>query len=96
LPLSTAVSHRSKSSGEWQDVTDGFFSVVCWNGLADNVAQSLTKGARALVTGKLTQRTFETEGQKRSVVEVQANHVAAELTFASAEVVKAIKEKQDA
>lgn len=63
-----AVSHRSKASGEWQDVNDGFFTVTCWNSLADNVAQSLKKGSRALVAGKLVQRTFETEAGKRTVV----------------------------
>ncbi len=47
-----AVSHRSKANGQWNDVTDGFFTVSCWNALADNVAKSLKKGSRVLVTGK--------------------------------------------
>ena len=94
--LTVAVSHRSKANGECNDVTDGFFTVSCWNSLADNVAESLKKGSRALVSGKLTQRSFETDGDKRTVVEIQANHVAAELSFASVEITKATKEKQDA
>lgn len=91
-----AVSHRARHNGAWQDVTDGFFNVTAWNSLADNVAKSLAKGARSLVSGKLIQRTFETDDGKRTVVEVQANHVAAELSFATVEIVKAAKEKQDA
>lgn len=83
-----AVSHRERHNGEWQDVTDGFFTVTCWNRLADNVAASLKKGARALVTGKLIQRTFETDGTKRTVVEIVASHVGPELTFAKADVTK--------
>jgi single-strand DNA-binding protein len=94
--FTVAVSHRTKSNGGWQDVTDGFFTVTCWNSLADNVAASLKKGSRVLVTGKLTQRSFETEGQKRSAIEIVASHVAAELSFATAEITKATRAKQDA
>ena len=91
-----AVSHLSKAQGQWQDVTDGFFTVTCWNALAENVAASLAKGSRALVTGKLIQRTFELEGTKRTVVEVQASHVGADLQFATATIEKATAEKQSA
>ncbi len=94
--FTVAVSHRTKKDGGWQDVTDGFFTVTCWNRLADNVAASLKKGSRVLVTGKLIQRSIETEGQRRSVIEIVASHVGAELSFATAEVIKATKEKQDA
>ena len=93
--LTVAVSHRPKSNGEWNGVTNGFFTVSCWNSLADNVAESLKKGSRVLVSGKLTQRSFETDGDRRTVVEIQANHVAAELRFASVEVTKATTEKQE-
>ncbi len=81
-----AVSHRSESYGEWKDVTERFFSVVCWDAVAKNVTNSLGKGSRALVTGKLTERTFEVEGNKRSVVEIVASHVAVDLQFVSASV----------
>jgi len=94
--FTVAVSHRTKNNGQWQDITDGFFTVTCWNSLADNVAASLKKGSRVLVTGKLTQRSFETEGHKRTTVEIVASHVGAELSFATAEITKATKEKQDA
>lgn len=91
-----AVSHRSKASGEWQDVTDGFFTVTCWSGLAENAAASLKKGSRTLVAGKLVQRSFEVEGHKRTTIEIVASHVAPDLTFATAEVKKIEREKQNA
>jgi len=92
-----AVSHRTKSNGTWADVTDGFFNVTAWNSLADNVANTLKKGSRAVVAGKLIQRSFETEdGGKRTVIEVQAFHVGADLQFATAEITKAVKEQQNA
>lgn len=91
-----AVSHRSRHNGEWQDVTDGYFTVTAWNRLADNIAKSLKKGSRAVITGKLIQRTFETDGDKRTVVEIQANLVAAELSFATVEITKATTKQQDA
>lgn len=95
--LTLAVSHREYRDGRSQDVTDGFFNVTCWNALADNVAASLKKGSRAGVVGKLIQRTFETEeGGKRTVIEVQAAHVGADLQFATAEMTKAVREKQSA
>ncbi len=90
-----AVSHRSKANGEWQDVTNGFFTVSCWNLLADNAATSRKKGPRVVVTGKLIQRTFETDGDKPTVIEIQANHVAAELSFATVEVTKTTNERQE-
>lgn len=91
-----AVSHRARSNGQWQDVTDGFFTVTCWNALADNVAASLKKGCRTMVSGKLIQRTFETEGQKRTTIEIVASQVAPDLSFATASVEKSTKEKQSA
>ena len=94
--LTLAVSHRSKSNGEWQDVTDGFFTVTCWNSLAENVAASLKKGSRALVTGKLIQRSFEVEASKRTVIEIVATEVAADLAFATVEINKTDKQEKPA
>ena len=94
--FTVAVSHRTKNNGGWQDVMDGFFTVTCWNSLADNVAASLKKGSRVLVTGKLTQRSFETEGQKRTTIEIVASHVGPELSFAAAEVGNKGRAKQSA
>ncbi len=67
-----------------------FFNVNAWRSVAVNVAESLTTGARVLVTGRLQARTWETEdGQKRSAVEIEAEEVAASLRFATVAITKA-------
>ena len=86
--FTVAVSHRSKHNGEWQDVNDGFFRCTAWRSVAENASRSLKKGARVLVTGKLVQRTFEVEGSKRTVIEIQVTHVGPDLQFAAADVAK--------
>jgi single-strand DNA-binding protein len=85
-----AVTRRWQPRGsvDWEEATS-FFDVVCWRELAENVALSLTKGARVVVTGRLEQRTWETdEGDRRSRVELVAEDVGASLRFATAEVVR--------
>ena len=85
-----AVNRRwqNRTTQEWEEATS-FFNVVCWRDLADNVAESLTKGSRVIVTGRLEQRSWETEGgDKRSVVEVVADEVGPSLRWATAKVEK--------
>lgn len=73
--FSLALNRSYKDqSGEWQEVTD-YIDIVCWGGLAERVAQYLTKGRRCLVQGRLQSRSWEQDGQKRSKVEVLANDV---------------------
>lgn len=89
--FSVAVNRRwmNRQTNEWDEATS-FFNVVCWNELAENVIESLTKGARVIVSGRLEQRTWETpEGEKRSVVEIVADDVGPSLKRAAAQVVKA-------
>lgn len=62
------------NSGDWQEKTD-YIDVVAWGPLGERVAQYLSKGRRCLVQGRLTSRSWEQEGQKRSKVEVLANDV---------------------
>ena len=79
-------SWRNQNTQEWEEQTS-FFNVVAWRQLAENVGASLTKGTRVTVTGRLEQRSWETEqGEKRSVVEVVADDIAASLRFATAEI----------
>ena len=79
-----AVNRRYQQNGEWQEQTS-FFNVVCWGDLGENVATSLTKGARVIVAGRLEQRSWETnEGEKRSVVEVVADEIGPSLRWATA------------
>jgi single-strand DNA-binding protein len=87
--LGVAVNRRwqDKNSGEWQEATS-FFDVICWRELAENVSESLKRGARVIVTGRLEQRTWEQEGNKRSVVEIIADEVAPSLRWATAKVEK--------
>ena len=81
-------SWRNQQTQEWEEQTS-FFNVVAWRQLAENVSASLTKGSRVVVSGRLEQRSWETEsGEKRSIVEVVADDVAPSLRFATAEVHK--------
>jgi single-strand DNA-binding protein len=66
-----------------------FFDVTCWRQLAENVSDSLTKGARVVIHGRLDQRSWENqEGEKRSKVEVVADDVAPSLKWATVELTK--------
>jgi single-strand DNA-binding protein len=87
--IGVAVNRRwqDKGSGEWQEATS-FFDVVCWRELAENVSESLGRGARVVVTGRLEQRTYEKDGEKRSVIEIIADEVGPSLRWATAEVKK--------
>src|SRR6476661_1086231 len=79
-------SWRNQQTQEWDEQTS-FFNVVAWRQLAENVGASLAKGSRVVVTGRLEQRSWETEqGEKRSIVEIVADDVAASFRFATAEI----------
>ena len=85
-----AVSRRwqNRQSQEWEEQTS-FFNVVSWGDLAENVASSLSKGMRVVVTGRLEQRSWETEnGEKRSVVEIVADDVGPSLRWATAQITR--------
>jgi single-strand DNA-binding protein len=80
-----AVTARIKDGDGWRDGETSFFRVNVWRQLAEHVAESLTKGDRAVVIGPLKSRSWETpEGDKRSVVEVEADEVAPSLRWAIA------------
>jgi single-strand DNA-binding protein len=73
--FSLALNRSYKDqSGEWQEMTD-FVDIVCWAALAERVAQYLSKGRPALVSGRLQSSSWEQDGKKRSKVEVVANDV---------------------
>jgi len=66
-----------------------FFDVVCWREMAENASESLTKGSRIIVTGRLEQRSWESqEGEKRSKIEVVADEIGPSLRWATAEIRK--------
>ena len=85
-----AVNRRwqNRQTQEWEEATS-FFDVTCWREMAENVSESLQKGARVVVTGRLDQRSWETQdGDRRSKVEVVADEVGPSLRWATAEVQK--------
>jgi len=85
-----AVNRRwqNRQTQEWEEATS-FFDVVCWREMAENVSETLAKGARVIVTGRLEQRSWETsDGDKRSKVEIVADELGPSLRWATAQVVK--------
>jgi single-strand DNA-binding protein len=87
--VSFAVNRSYKDrNDEWQEETS-FFRGTCWREMAEHAAESLTKGTRVIVTGRLKQRSYETkEGDKRSVVEVQIDDIGPSLRWATATVTR--------
>ena len=80
-----AVTPRLRDGDGWKDGETSFFRVNAWRDLAEHVAESLSKGDRAVVVGRLKTRSWETpEGEKRSVTEVEADEVGPSLKFATA------------
>jgi single-strand DNA-binding protein len=85
--LRVAVTQRIQQDGGWRDGDTSFFKVNVWRDQAEHLAESLTKGDRIMVTGRLRQRSWETpEGEKRSVTELEADEVGASLKWATAKV----------
>jgi single-strand DNA-binding protein len=83
-----AVNRRWKEGTEWKEETS-FFDVICWRELGEHVSETLTRGARAIVVGRMEQRSWETnEGDKRSKVEIVADSVGPDLRWATAVVTK--------
>ncbi len=85
-----AVNRRwqNRQTNEWEEKVS-FFNVVVWREMAENAAESLTKGMRVMVAGRLEQRSWETqEGEKRTVVEIAADEIGPSLRWASAQVTR--------
>lgn len=79
-----------RQSGEWKDGEALFMRCNIWREAAENVAESLSRGSRVIVTGRLKQRSYETrEGEKRTVVEVEVEEIGPSLKYATAKVNKA-------
>jgi single-strand DNA-binding protein len=86
--LGVAVNYRYQRNNEWVEEAS-FFNVTAWSSLGENAAASLTKGMRVIVTGRLQQRSYETQnGEKRSVVEIIADEIGPSLRWATAQVEK--------
>ena len=87
--IRVAVNRRWRDkNNEWQEETS-FFGGTCWREAAENVAESLQKGARVIIAGSLEQRSWETqEGDRRSVVELRIDEIGPSLRWATASVTR--------
>ncbi|HJW61211.1 MAG TPA: single-stranded DNA-binding protein [Actinomycetota bacterium] len=82
-----AVTPRVRDGDSWKDGETSFFRINVWRQQAENVAETLQKGTRCIVVGRLRTRSWETpEGEKRSVTEVEADEIGPSLKFATAKV----------
>lgn len=82
--FSVAVTARRKNAqGVWENGDSSFFDVTCFDRLAENVAESIAKGQRVIVSGSLRQSSWEKDGQKRSKVEIVAEEVGPSLKWDS-------------
>jgi len=78
-----------RQSNEWKDGEALFMRCTIWREAAENVAETLTRGSRVIVQGRLKQRSYETrEGEKRTVVELEVDEIGPSLRYASAKVTK--------
>jgi len=85
-----AVNRRwqNRQTNEWEEAVS-FFDVTAWQQLAENVAESVFKGTRVIVTGRLDQRSWETQdGDKRSKIEIVADEIGPSLRYATAQITK--------
>ena len=94
--FTVAASRRvyDQASGQWQDGDTLFLRCSAWRDLADHAAESLTKGTRVIVTGRLKQRTYDTDdGGKRTVCEVDVEDLGPSLKWATAKIAKTSRDK---
>lgn len=87
--FTVAVQPRrfNKNTNQWEDGQASFYRCSAWRQLAENIAESFTKGSRVIVTGTIGQRSYETrEGEQRTVFEVQVDDIGASVKFATATI----------
>lgn len=87
--VASTPRYLDKQSGEWKDGEALFLTCNVWRQAAEHVAESLQRGTRVIVSGRLKQRTYETrEGEKRTVFEVEVDEIGPSLRYATAKVQK--------
>lgn len=79
---------KNKNTGEWEDGSATFMRCNVWRQQAENVAETLTRGMRVFVTGRLKQREYEKDGEKRTVFDLEVDECGPTLAFATAKVNK--------
>lgn len=91
--VASTPRYLDKNTNEWKDGDSLFLQCQIWRQAAENVAESLTKGMRVILSGRLKQRTYETkEGEKRTVFEVEVDEVGPSLRNATAKVTKTTRQ----
>jgi len=83
--FSIAVNRKKKRGDDWEEITS-FFDVVCFGDMAENVASSLTKGTRVLVTGHLDVTNWEKDDKKGTAVQITADDIGPSLKFATTSI----------
>jgi single-strand DNA-binding protein len=87
--VASTSRHYDQTAGEWRDGDTVYIGCTVWRQVAENVAESLTKGSRVVVTGRLTQRDYQTAaGEKRTVIEIDVDDVGASLRSAMVQIHK--------
>ena len=87
--VASTPRYLDRTTNEWKDGESLFLQCNIWRQAAENVAESLTKGMRVILTGRLKQRSYETkEGEKRTVFEVEVDEVGPSLRNATAKVTR--------
>ncbi|MEU7972185.1 single-stranded DNA-binding protein [Micromonospora sp. NPDC049089] len=86
--LASTPRVKDKDSGEWKDGEALFLSCTAFRQMAENIAESLQRGARVVVQGRLKQRSYEKDGEKRTVYELDVEEVGPSLRYATAQVKK--------
>lgn len=90
--VASTPRYQDKTTQTWKDGEPLFLTVNAWRNLGENCAESLTRGMRITVVGRIKQRSYETqEGQKRTAYEIEADDVGPSLRFATAKVTKATR-----
>jgi single-strand DNA-binding protein len=87
--IASTPRFMDRTSGEWKDGEPLFLACTVWRQAAEHVAESLQRGARVIVSGRLRQRSYETrEGEKRTVIELEVDEIGPSLRYATAKVQK--------
>jgi single-strand DNA-binding protein len=87
--VASTPRYMDRSTNEWKDGEPLFLACTVWRQAAENVAESLVRGSRVIVSGRLKQRSYETrEGEKRTVIELEVDEIGPSLRYATAKVQK--------
>lgn len=87
--IASTPRNMNKESQKWEDGSPLFLNCTVWRKLADNVAESLHKGDRVILSGKLSQSSYEKDGEKRTSYELQVEEIGASMAFATLAITKA-------